>query len=151
MCLPVEEAAFSMQKAFLQAVFDHQLPKNFLLAQHDSNVSGRIDFKIYDTSTYGPKSIGGFGWSEFPNVGCHIVISHDVYLAEAHRDKGYGSLLQGMREKAFKDAGIQIILATVRSTNAPEIALLKKAGWKQLTDFPSANEAVKIELWSKKL
>jgi ribosomal protein S18 acetylase RimI-like enzyme len=148
MCLPVEDAAHYMERAFIEARFDGALPKNFTLVQRPVE-NGKVDFFIADASKYNLPAVGGFGWSEFPNVGCHIAISHDVYLGEPYRGKGYGSLLLQMREKAFKEAGIQMVLATVRSTNAAEIALLKKANWKKLSDIASANEAVKIELWSK--
>lgn len=75
-----------------------------------------------------------------------IVISHGVKVDEDFRGQGIGKRLLALREEVAREAGINLLLATVRDDNAVEIHLLEAAGWKRLLQRKTG-----VSLWGKEL
>lgn len=76
-----------------------------------------------------------------------VLISHKVFIQPACRNKGIGKKLLAMREELSREAGINLLLATVKNDNEVEIHLLKKARWDRLIN----RLGTKTSLWGKKL
>jgi len=76
------------------------------------------------------------------------LISHDLFLEPSARGKGLGRKLLGLREEAARQAGITLLLATVRNDNSVEVHLLNTtSGWQRLTNcIPT-----QVSLWGKEL
>lgn len=74
-----------------------------------------------------------------------VVVSHNVHVAEALRNRGIGKALLAIREAACKAAGATMMLATVRLDNAAENKVLVQSGW-----MPGA-QAGDIRIWTKGL
>ncbi len=75
------------------------------------------------------------------------IISHGVVVEPEFRNKGEGRKLLQLREELAVEAGVNLLLATVKNYNAPEIHLLKTSGWKRLTN----RKDTKTSLWGKQL
>jgi GNAT superfamily N-acetyltransferase len=75
-----------------------------------------------------------------------ILISHDTHVDPEKRDQGLGKKMLGFKEVLAKDAGVNLLLATVRNDNHIEIHLLEKAGWTRLL-----NRKTGVSLWGKEL
>ena len=75
------------------------------------------------------------------------IISHGVLVESEFRNKGEGRKLLQLREDLAKEAGVNLLLATVKNYNKIEIHLLKTSGWKRLTN----RKDTKTSLWGKQL
>ena len=76
-----------------------------------------------------------------------VLISHKVFIHPASRNRGLGKKLLAMREELAREAGINLLLATVKNDNEVEIHLLKKAKWERMVN----RLGTKTSLWGKKL
>jgi GNAT superfamily N-acetyltransferase len=75
------------------------------------------------------------------------LISHAVAIRPECRGHGLGTLYCRVRERAAREAGVTLMLATVMDDNKPEISLLLKCGWRRLTQ----NTTTHCSLWGKEL
>lgn len=87
---------------------------------------------------------GNFRISLLPG-NTRVAISHAVWLPKNKRGQGLGKKLLRSRMAAFREAGLRLILATVRNSNRAEMHLLRRRGWKRLIKFGSTS------LWGKVL
>src|SRR5271167_3732753 len=75
-----------------------------------------------------------------------VLISHRVFIAPECRGRGLGKQLLLLREVVAKEAGCNLILATVRDTNSTEVHLLETRGWKRYNQRDTG-----VSLWGKEL
>lgn len=75
-----------------------------------------------------------------------VLISSDSYVIERERGQGLGRKLLKMREEIAREAGVNLLLATVREDNAIEIHLLETSGWKRFNKRETG-----VCLWGKEL
>jgi GNAT superfamily N-acetyltransferase len=75
------------------------------------------------------------------------LISHAVEVFLEARGKGVGTKLNELREEAAREAGVTLMLATVRDDNTAEIRVLEKCGWTRFTQ----NHETHCSLWGKQL
>jgi ribosomal protein S18 acetylase RimI-like enzyme len=76
-----------------------------------------------------------------------ILISHGVRIPEDRRGKGLGQKYLRMREEIAREAGVNLLLATVREDNPVEKHLLRKHGWEKLI----YRRGTGVSLWAKRL
>lgn len=74
------------------------------------------------------------------------LISHSLVVDSMYRGKGFGQKWHELREEVAREAGVNLLLGTVRNDNAPQIHILEKRGWKRLT-----NRNTGVSLWGKEL
>lgn len=112
--------------------------------------------KYEDTATFrlyrkgdNKKIISSFSLSSFP--GCNTVaISHNVYVYDDFKGKGYGAELLKLRLRALSLAGFQRVLATVRQDNLIEEHILEGNSWKPLFSFDSEHQG-RVVMWERVL
>ena len=75
-----------------------------------------------------------------------ILISHGVRIDEGLRGKGLGRKLLKLREEIAREAGVNLLLATVRDDNEIEQHLLITEEWVRLIQRDT-----EISLWGKQL
>jgi GNAT superfamily N-acetyltransferase len=76
-----------------------------------------------------------------------ILVSFDSLIEEAHRGQGLGRKYLRLRQEVAREAGINLLLATVRDDNRVERRLLRSAGWRILVPRPETG----VSMWAKKL
>jgi len=76
-----------------------------------------------------------------------VLISHSVKVDVEARGQGIGRRFLNEREAIAAEAGINLLLATVRNENLPEVHLLETSGWKKLLDRVETGCA----LWGKEI
>jgi len=86
-----------------------------------------------------------FGISLMPG-NRRIAIFHGSVVPEQLRGKGLGQKFLALREELAHEAGINLLLATVRDTNEPEAHILTKAGWVRLIERETGTT-----LWGKRI
>lgn len=111
------------------------------LMQRDVEVTQLSDHEIY-----GKKAEATFHLSFMPG-NRRTLISHGVEVEGVARGRGLGSAMCLLRELAAVEAGVTLMLATVRDDNAAEIQVLDKFGWKRLLQ----NSTTHCSLWGKQL
>lgn len=65
----------------------------------------------------------------------NVAFSCDLFVRPEYRQKGWSSRFEAAKQALCHAEGIEMILATVRKDNAPEIAAIQKHGWKQLYEL----------------
>lgn len=75
------------------------------------------------------------------------IVSHGVFIPPARRGKGLGTIFCAFREKMCREAGITLMLATVRNDNIAEEKVLTKNSWTRFTN----NQQTGCSLWGKTL
>jgi GNAT superfamily N-acetyltransferase len=90
-------------------------------------------------------TVGKFSLSFMPG-NRRILISHDTFVEPKFRGLGYGRAWLKLKEELAREAGINLLLATVRNENKIEVHLLRTNGWKRIL-----NRKTKVSLWSKTL
>lgn len=106
-------------------------------------------FDAYQTSKYtieGKDFTTKFCLSFMPG-NRRTVISHAVEVFPEYRGAGIGTRNSELREEACMEAGITLMLATVKNSNAAEVRVMEKRGWKRLTN----NLRTDCSLWGKQL
>jgi len=76
-----------------------------------------------------------------------ILISFGSFIEPEHRGMGLGKRLLRLRQDVAREAGINLMLATVRDDNRIERHLLRRAGWFILAPRPET----RVSLWAKRL
>lgn len=81
--------------------------------------------------------------------GCsQVAVSHSVFRPSCSR--GSGRDTEGMLERLrmmFEDLGYDYVLCTVDASNARQIHMLEKNGWRRLDWFKSSKTEHTVELW----
>lgn len=90
--------------------------------------------------------VGRFSMSFLPG-NRRIVVFHDVFIEPSHRGKGIGRKWLRLREEMAREAGCNLLQATVRDDNATEVHLLQTEGWRRLIDRRETG----VSLWVKRL
>jgi len=75
------------------------------------------------------------------------IITHGVLVEPQFRNRGEGRKLLQLRENLAKEAGVNLLLATVKNDNIVEIHLLQTSGWIRFT----SRRDTKTALWGKRL
>lgn len=75
-----------------------------------------------------------------------VLISSNSTIKTSEQGRGLGRKMLNLREDIAKEAGFNLLLATVRNDNAIEIHLLETSGWKRFT-----NRDTGVSLWGKEL
>lgn len=75
-----------------------------------------------------------------------VLISSQVQVDLALRGKGLGRKYLAIREEVAREAGVNLLLATVREDNTIEIHLLETSGWKRYNKRETG-----VCLWGKEL
>jgi hypothetical protein len=60
---------------------------------------------------------------------CAIVVSTETYVLDIYNRKGFGQYMLRLKEYIAGLTGYSMLMATVVSTNEPEIHILEKFGW----------------------
>ena len=102
------------------------------------NVEGR-EFKVRAPH-------GAYSLSFMPG-NRRILISHYVAVDPEMRGKGFGKRYLQQREEIAKEAGVNLLLATVRNDNEAEVHLLRTNGWRRMINRRSTG----VSLWGKLL
>lgn len=89
---------------------------------------------------------GKFSVGLFPG-NRRILISYDSHVEPAFRNQGLGQKFLRVRQEVAREAGINLMLATVRDDNLVERRLLKRAGWQILAPRPETG----VSMWAKRL
>jgi len=76
-----------------------------------------------------------------------VLISHRSSIEQWQRNKGYGRRMLDLREQLAREAGANLLLATVKNENVIEIHLLESNGWKRFTN----RKETQVSLWGKEL
>jgi GNAT superfamily N-acetyltransferase len=76
-----------------------------------------------------------------------VLISFASFVQPSERGKGLGQRLLRLRQDVAREAGINLMLATVRDDNRVERHLLRKAKWFVLAPRPETGTS----LWAKRL
>jgi hypothetical protein len=79
-----------------------------------------------------------------------LIITTKVELRADLRGRGLGKLYRQLRHRAYKRAGFQGEIATVRTDNAPQIRLMQDMGGVVMGEFPSDYGGT-YKLWLTKL
>jgi len=76
-----------------------------------------------------------------------VLISHRSSIEQGQMNKGFGRRMLDLREQLAREAGANLLLATVKNENAIEIYLLESNGWKRFTN----RKETQVSLWGKEL
>lgn len=76
-----------------------------------------------------------------------ILVSFGSFVQPEFRNKGLGRKMLRLRQEVAREAGINLMLATVRDDNKIERHLLRRAGWQILAPRPETG----VSMWAKKL
>jgi L-amino acid N-acyltransferase YncA len=93
------------------------------------------------------------GFYEFNNFpGCNqIVVSNHAYIYPEKRGRGIGTDYNNLRIKQAKILGYDYMICTVVSTNKPQLAILKKNGFKELDMFANKETGNAVKIFGRKL
>lgn len=90
-------------------------------------------------------SHGRFSLSFLPG-NRRILVSHDTQVNETYRNHGIGRKWLTLKSLLAKECGCNLLMATVRNDNKPEVHLLRTSGWKRIL-----NRKTQVSLWVKTL
>lgn len=91
-------------------------------------------------------TVGKFAMSFMPG-NRRVMIFHNVIVEPEFRDKGYGRKWLKLREEMAIEAGINLLLATVKEENVVERHILETSGWYLFTK----RQETQVGLWGKHL
>lgn len=117
----------------------HLLKRGFLSRGLKCFEEGKYNLNVYHAQ--GKFSVGMFPGNR------RILISFGSLIEPAERGKGYGRRMLRLRQDVAREAGINLLLATVRDDNKIERKLLRRAGWFILAPRPETG----VSLWAKRL
>lgn len=93
---------------------------------------------------------GFYELNDFP--GCsQIVVSNNALIYKHKRGKGRGQEAHHFKLKKAKIMGYDYMLCTVISTNAVQIHILEKNGWKKLDEFVSRKTENTVIIYGRQL
>ena len=82
--------------------------------------------------------------------GCKaILISHNMRVNPMNRGTGIAKALQPIKERIARDLRVAILMATVRSDNLPEKAVI--ASWTKIAEFDNPQTSNHVEVYKKDL
>ncbi len=89
-----------------------------------------------------------YGYYEFNTFpGCaQLIVSNHAFIKKEHRGKGFGQQQQLNKLNLAAELGYNCIICTVKETNTPEKAILKKNGWKHVHTFFNTESGCNIEI-----
>lgn len=71
-------------------------------------------------------------WAVGELTGSYCLYSHSSYIDPKYRGVGLGTRLNALRCKAARELGVTLV-CTVNDTNEPQLAVLVKNGWKNVS------------------
>lgn len=116
------------------------------LLQRALRVRGFTAYNINEENSFlASNAFGEFRLTFMPG-NRRVLISSHVVVKATLRGKGIGRKMLNMREEIAREAGVNLLLATVREDNAIEIHLLETSGWKRYNQRETG-----VCLWGKEL
>lgn len=76
-----------------------------------------------------------------------IGVPYHIEVAEKFRGLGVGKILERVRIKAARAAGYQLMLATTRADNGPQVHIMREAGWQFVRQFHNPSTGHEVILW----
>lgn len=141
------------------AEVDRLVPGSIMVAAvYDSNdkvvaVYDGDDKKDYQSAFIAIRTPEHFTIAKFKLVSmpgcCGVLISTDSWVHESWRGRGIGKLMQTMKEWFARELKIGCLLATVVKGNQPEENLLRKTGWRPVSEFVNPKTGNTINVWKK--
>lgn len=92
--------------------------------------------------------IASFGVTELPGC-CGVVVFHNSIVEVAYRKHGIGRRLLEARERAGRDRGYTVLMATVRLDNKDELRLLRDAHWVSCHSFKNQRTNNEVAIYVK--
>jgi len=94
-----------------------------------------------------------YGFYELnPFPGCNqLVVSNHSFIFEVHRGKGRGSAEHYKRLEEARRLGYDAIICTVKSSNEPQIKILKAHKWTKCFEFNNEETGSAVQVWMKDL
>lgn len=80
-----------------------------------------------------------------------IVVSNHAFIYPEKRGKGLGRKNHQLRVERSTFLGYDYLICTVKSNNEPELAILKKEGFKELDKFLNTNTGNWNSIFGKQL
>ena len=80
-----------------------------------------------------------------------IVVSNHAFIYKEKRGKGLGKQNHQLRIDRARFMGYDYLMCTVVSTNAPQLAILSKQGFKELDRFFNKETENEVVIFGKKL
>lgn len=105
-------------------------------------------FKVVSTTMNA--TIGYFHLAPYPHC-CGIVVSGNMQIMPEFRGRGYAKQIQEIKYDLAKKFGYGTMQATVVSTNAVELAVLFKTGWKVVDQFRNPRTKHDIFVFRKEI
>ena len=97
------------------------------------------------------KVVGHYELTPMPGCTSAVAISHGLFIQPEYRGKGYGSKAHAERLEKAKSLGFQVLIATTKSDNTPEVKILQKYGWKRCREFWNPKTTNTVTFWLKHL
>lgn len=97
-----------------------------------------------------PESIASFTLTCLPGDTCDVLVSSGSFVYTQYQGKGIGRLLHRLRLDIAKECKCQRVLATVRTDNKRQLALMESFGWTKLTEY-GGQHGSPIGMWVKTL
>lgn len=98
----------------------------------------------------GDKVVGFYEINSLP--GCpQVAVSNQAFIGPQYRKQGYGTRYHEQRLKEMKELGYNYVICTVNADNTPQLAILKKFDWKELSRFKNVQTSHDVILFGKHL
>lgn len=93
---------------------------------------------------------GFYEISSFP--GCNqLAISTHAFILPQYRGTGKGQEAHEQRLAKLREMHYDYAICTVKSTNEPQLAIMRKNGWKQLDEFFNRETNNRVFIFGKLL
>ncbi len=93
---------------------------------------------------------GYFILNQFPCCS-QIAVSNHATVFKKHRGEGHGHKNHELRVERARMLGFDYLMCTVRASNAPQIAIMTKGGFKELDRFFNSESEHEVIIFGKKL
>jgi L-amino acid N-acyltransferase YncA len=93
---------------------------------------------------------GYFDLNQFPCCS-QIAVSNHATVFEKHRGKGHGHKNHNLRIERAKILGFDYLMCTVKASNAAQLSIMKKGGFRELDRFYNSESEHEVIIFGKKL
>lgn len=95
----------------------------------DKGLDENVKYRFRVTRDLDGEEVGSWCFTQMP--ACPgVVISHELFVEQPYRGTGISADMQGLRQHVALELGFSAMLATVQTSNFPEVISSAKAGWK---------------------
>lgn len=134
------------------AEIDRLVPGGIMTAYptepEDKHIDVHVSISVQEKDKVYPYSVAGFSLMPMPGC-CGILVSTGSFVHESWRGRGIGKLMQTMKEWFARELKVGCLLATVVKGNQPEENLLRKTGWRPVSEFVNPKTGNTINVWKK--